>query len=179
MKSMTKYQLEHFKNKVNRQFQPYIEEQELIVKQFRTEAIDHAVKGLAKKMGADKVLDRLKKAEKQLADARATARTFFEKKKPKDAELNYSLRNNNYSDALSVEDCEEQLREWASSLADRQIEKRPEGKKLKQLKDTKQQAIDTVMEAGCPEDLIKQLAQVSKCIGLTWNTELKQITTDA
>lgn len=49
MKSMTKYQLEHFKNKVNRQFQPYIEEQELIVKQFRTEAIDHAVKGLAKK----------------------------------------------------------------------------------------------------------------------------------
>ena len=179
MKSMTKYQLEHFKNKVNRQFEPLIEEQELIVKQFRTEAIDHAVKGLAKKMGADKVLDRLKKAEKQLADARATARTFFEKKKPKDAELNYSLRNNNYSDALSVEDCEEQLREWASSLADRQIEKRPEGKKLKQLKDTKQQAIDTVMEAGCPEDLIKQLAQVSKCIGLTWNTELKQITTDA
>jgi len=180
MKSMTKYQLEHFRKKVNRQFNPYIEEQELIVKQFRTEAIDHAVKGLAKKMGADKVLDRLKEAEKQLADARATARTFFEKKKPKDAELNYSLRKENtYSDALSVEDCEEQLREWASSLADRQIEKRPEGRKLKQLKDTKQQAIDTVMEAGCPEDLIKQLAQVSKCIGLTWNTELKRIATDA
>jgi hypothetical protein len=178
MKSMTKYQLEHFKNKVNRQFQPYIEEQELIVKQFRTEAIDHAVKGLAKKMGADKVLDRLKEAEKQLADARATARTFFEKKKPKDEELSYRLTKT-YNDDLSVSDCEEQLREWASSLADRQIEKRPEGKKLKQLKDTKQQAIDTVMEAGCPEDLIKQLAQVSKCIGLTWNTELKQITTDA
>ena len=178
MKSMTKYQLEHFKNKVNRQFNPYIEEQELIVKQFRTEAIDHAVKGLAKKMGADKVLDRLKKAEKQLADARATARTFFEKKKPKDEELSYRLTKT-YNEDLSVSDCEEQLREWASSLADRQIEKRPEGKKLKQLKDTKQQAIDTVMEAGCPEDLIKQLAQVSKCIGLTWNTELKQITTDA
>ena len=178
MKSMTKYQLEHFKNKVNRQFEPLIEEQELIVKQFRTEAIDHAVKGLAKKMGADKVLDRLKEAEKQLADARATARTFFEKKKPKDEELSYRLTKT-YNDDLSVSDCEEQLREWASSLADRQIEKRPEGKKLKQLKDTKQQAIDTVMEAGCPEDLIKQLAQVSKCIGLTWNTELKQITTDA
>ena len=178
MKSMTKYQLEHFKEKVHRQFQPLIEEQELIVKQFRTEAIDHAVKGLAKKMGADKVLDRLKEAEKQLADARATARTFFEKKKPKDEELSYRLTKT-YNEDLSVSDCEEQLREWASSLADRQIEKRPEGKKLKQLKDTKQQAIDTVMEAGCPEDLIKQLAQVSKCIGLTWNTELKQITTDA
>ena len=178
---MTKYQLEHFRKKVNRQFQPLIEEQELIVKQFRTEAVDHAVKGLAKKMGADKVLDKLKEAEKQLADARATARTFFEKKKPKDEELSYSLRKSRYSDSdeLSVSDCEEQLRDWASNLADRQIEKRPEGKKLKQLKDTKQQAIDTVMEAGCPEDLIKQLAQVSKCIGLTWNTELKRIATDA
>ena len=182
MKSMTKYQLEHFKNKVNRQFEPLIEEQELIVKQFRTEAIDHAVKGLAKKMGADKVLDKLKEAEKQLAEARATARTFFERKKPKDEELSYRLTKdyNCYNgDELSVSDCEQQLREWASSLADRQIEKRPEGKMLKQLKDTKQQAIDTVMEAGCPEDLIKQLAQVSKCIGLTWNTELKRITTDA
>ena len=178
MKSMTKYQLKHFKDKVERQFKPYIEEQELIVKQFRTEAIDHAVKGLAKKMGADKVLNRLKEAEKELVDARATARTFFEKKKPENEELSYRLTKT-YNDDLSVSDCEEQLREWASSLADRQIEKRPEGKKLKQLKDTKQQAIDTVMEAGCPEDLIKQLAQVSKCIGLTWNTELKQITTDA
>ena len=112
MKSMTKYQLEHFKDKVNRQFSPLIEEQELIVKQFRTEAVDHAVKGLAKKMGADKVLDNLRQAEKELANARATARTFFEKKKPKDAELNYSLRkNNNYNDELSVEDCEHQLRE--------------------------------------------------------------------
>ena len=175
---MTKYQLEHFKDKVNRQFAPLIEEQELIVKQFRTEAVDHAVKGLAKKMGADKVLDNLRQAEKELADARATAKTFFEKKKPKDAELNYSLRKK-YNDDLSVEDCEEQLREWAASLADRQIEKRPEGKMLKQLKDTKQQAIDTVMESGCPEDLISKLAQVSKCIGLTWNTELKRITIDA
>ena len=176
-RAMTKYQLEHFKDKVDRQFKPYIEEQELIVKQFRTEAIDHAVKGLAKKMGADKVLDRLKEAEKQLADARATARTFFEKKKPKDEELTYSLRKSRYSDSdeLSVRDCEEQLREWASSLADRQIEKRAEGKKLKQLRDMKQQAVDTVMEAGCPEELIKQLGMVSQSIGLTWNKEVKRI----
>tara|TARA_R100000742_G_C4205252_1_gene33186 strand:+ start:44 stop:592 length:549 start_codon:yes stop_codon:yes gene_type:complete len=179
-KSMTKYQLEHFKDKVKRQFEPYIEEQELVVKQFRTKAIDHAVKGLAKKMGADKVLNELKKAEKQLANARATARTFFEKKKPKDEELSYNLRSNRtFNDELSVSDCEEQLREWASSLADREIEKRPEGKKLKQLKDTKQQAIDTVMEAGCPDELIKQLTQVSQCIGLSWNTELKRISIEA
>ena len=177
MKSMTKYQLEHFKDKVDRQFKPYIEEQELVVKQFRTEAIDHAVKGLAKKMGADKVLSKLKEAEKELAQARATARTFFEKKKPKDEELTYSLRRHKYSDSdeLSVSDCESQLRDWASNLVDRQIEKRPEGKKLKQLTDMKQQAIDTVMEAGCPEKLIEQLGLVSKSIGLTWNKEVKRI----
>ncbi len=176
-KAMTKYQLEHFKDKVDRQFRPHIEEQELIVKQFRTEAIDHAVKGLAKKMGADKVLDNLKEAEKQLAEARATARTFFEKKKPKEAELTYNMQRTRYGDELSVSDCEEQLRHWASGLADREIEKRPEGKKLKQLMDTRQHAIDTVKEGGCPEDLIKQLALVSQCIGLTWNGELKKIAT--
>ena len=177
---MTKFQLEHFIDKVDRQFKPYIEEQELIVRQFKTEAIDHAVKGLSKKMGADKVLNNLKQAEKKLADARATARTFFEKKKPKNEELNYNWRSQNRygEDNFSVEDCEEQLRDWASSLAERQLEKRPEGKKLKQLKDTKQQAIDTVMEAGCPKELIVSLGQVSKCIGLTWSTELKQISSE-
>ncbi len=126
-------------------------------------------------MGADKVLEQLKEAEKKLADARATARTFFDKKKPKDEELNYNFRKNSNYDDLSVSDCEEQLREWASNLADRQIEKRPEGKKLKQLSDMKQQAIDTVMEAGCPEKLIEQLGLVSKSIGLTWNKEVKRI----
>jgi len=177
MKAMTKYQLEHFRDKVNRQFEPYIEEQELIVRQFRTQAVDHAVKGLAKKMGADKVLDRLKEAEKELADARATARTFFEKKKPKEKELNYNLRSlDRYGrDDFSVEDCLEQLRDWAQSLADRQIDKLAEGKKLKQLRDMKQQALDTVMEAGCPEQLIKQLSMVSQSIGLTWNKEVKRI----
>ena len=37
-KTMTKYQLEHFKEKVRRNFDPLIEEQELLVKQYRTEA---------------------------------------------------------------------------------------------------------------------------------------------
>ena len=176
MKSMTKYQLEHFKDKVNRQFRPYIEEQELVVKQYRTEAIDHAVKGLAKKMGADKVLSKLKEAEKQLAEARATARTFFEKKKPKDAELNYEFRRSNRSDnELSLRDCEDQLREWASELAQREIERRPEGAKLKQLKDLKTKALDVVMESGTPDSLAIALNEVSKKIGLTWNTDVQAL----
>ena len=51
-KGMTKYQLDHFKTKVKRHFDPLIEEQELLVKQYRTEATNKVVGKLAKKMGA-------------------------------------------------------------------------------------------------------------------------------
>jgi len=35
-KAMTKYQLDHFESKVKRQFDPLIEDQELLVKQYTT-----------------------------------------------------------------------------------------------------------------------------------------------
>ena len=96
---MTKYQLEHFKRKVDRQFDPLIDEQELLVKQYKTEATDKAVDKLSKKIGADKIINKFREAEKMLEDARATALTFFEKKKPKDQELNYNFRRDNrYND---------------------------------------------------------------------------------
>jgi len=176
-KSMTKYQLDHFKDKVKRQFNPMIDEQELLVKQFKTEATDKAVSKLSKKIGAEKIIDNFRKAEKMLADARATAQTFFEKKKPKDQELNYNLRRDRYnsSDELSLRDCEEQLRDWASKLAQREIERRPEGLKLKQLKELKQKAIDVVMESGTPDTLAISLDKVSQKIGLRWNQDLTAI----
>ena len=171
---MTKYQLDHFKDKVKRQFNPMIEEQELLVKQFKTEATDKAVSKLSKKIGADKIINKFREAEKMLADARATALTFFEKKKPKDQELNYNFRRDRYngSDELSLRDCEEQLRDWASKLAQREIERRPEGLKLKQLKELKQKAIDVVMESGTPDTLAISLDKVSQKIGLRWNQDL-------
>ena len=46
---MTKYQLDHFRQKVKRNFDPLIEEQELLVKQFRTDATKRIVGKLAKK----------------------------------------------------------------------------------------------------------------------------------
>ena len=175
-KTMTKYQLEHFKNKVDRQFEPLIRDQELLVKQFKTEATDKAVSKLSKKIGAEKIIDNFRKAEKMLDDARATAKTFFEKKKPKDEELNYKFRERGrYSDDLSLSDCEEQLREWASNLAQREIEKRPEGAKLRQLKELKQKAFDVVMESGTPDSLAIALDQVSKKIGLRWNQDLQAL----
>ena len=52
-KTMTKYQLDHFKEKVRRNFEPLIREQELLVKQYKTEATNKIVGKLSKKMGAD------------------------------------------------------------------------------------------------------------------------------
>ena len=175
-KTMTKYQLEHFKDKVNRQFEPLINDQELLVKQYKTEATNKAVDKLSKKIGADKIINKFRQAEKMLEEARATAMTFFEKKKPKDQELHYKFtERNSYRDDLSLEDCESQLREWASELAQREIEKRPEGLKLRQLKELKQKAKDVVMESGTPDALAIALDNVSKKIGLRWNQDLQAL----
>ena len=176
-KTMTKYQLDHFKDKVKRQFNPMISEQELLVKQFKTEATDKAVDKLSKKMGADKIINKFRQAEKMLEDARATALTFFEKKKPKDQELDYKFTSSNSyrREDLSLADCEDQLRTWASELAEREIERRPEGLKLKQLKDLKTKALDVVMESGTPDTLAIALDNVSKKIGLRWNQDLQAL----
>ena len=178
-KAMTKYQLDHFRYKVKRQFNPLIQDQELLVKQFTTEATDKAVDKLSKKIGADTIIKKFKEAETMLNEARATALTFFEKKKPKDQELEYKFtragRNSSYSDDITLADCEDQLREWARTLAIKEIEKRPEGAKLKQLQDLKEKALDTVMEAGTPDSLAIALDQVSKKIGLNWDQDLKAL----
>jgi hypothetical protein len=93
-KTMTKYQLDHFKEKVRRNFDPLIEEQELLVKQYRAEATEKIVGKLAKKMGADKILAEFEKAEAQLKAIRDKARTFFVKKAQQDKDkkdLTYTL----------------------------------------------------------------------------------------
>ena len=175
---MTKYQLEHFKDKVRRNFEPLIKEQELLVKQYRTEATKKIVGKLAKKMGADKILDNLRKAEAQLKQAQDDAKTFFKKKADKNKKEINNYRFDNDSKNLFVEDCEEQLREWARELVDAEIRRRPEGAKLKQLEQLRLHSIDTVMESGTPEDLIRQLDATTKKIGIAWvvdTSKIKQI----
>ena len=174
MTKMTKYQLEHFENKVNRYFQPLIDEQQLLIKQYRTEATNNVVKKLAKKMGADKILAKMKEAEDFMKEAQNDAKTFFEKQSKKEKkEISYRFERD--EDRLSYSDCEDQLREWAKDLVDREIERRPEGAKLKNLKDLKQKAIDNVMESGTPDELKQSLNLVVKHIGLTWNVDTSKI----
>ena len=177
---MTKYQLDHFKEKVRRNFDPLIEEQELLVKQYRAEATEKIVGKLAKKMGADKILADFEKAEAQLKAIRDKARTFFKKKANQDKKEinNYRFEKD---EKLSLSDCEEQMKDWARELVDREIRRRPEGLKLKQLEELKRHSIDTVMESGTPEDLLRALDQTTKKIGIAWvvdTSKIKQITSN-
>ena len=178
---MTKYQLEHFKSKVRRNFEPLIKEQELLVKQYRAEATEKIVGKLAKKMGADKILNEFRKAEAQLKAVQDKARTFFKKKAEasQDKKNNFNSYRFDRDEKLSLDDCEEQLKDWARELVDAEIRRRPEGKKLKQLEDLQRRSIDTVMEAGTPEDLLKALDTETKKIGIAWvvpTQNIKQIT---
>ena len=174
---MPKYKVDHYESKIRRHFNPLIEEQELLVKQFKTEATKRIVGKLSKKMGADKILDAFKKAEEQMKKARQDATIFFKKKAKQDDKkaLTYNLRN---SEEISLKDCEEQLREWAKSLVDRELRRRPEGEQLAQLEAVKQKAMDIVYENGDDKAIATALDNCTKKIGITWvvdTSKIKQI----
>ena len=176
---MTKYQLDHFRDKVKRELDPMIEQQELLVRQYVSQATDTASKKLAKKIGAQSVIDKLKEAEQYLAEAKATAKTFFKKKATNEilkGKLDYKFESSDKDERINVALCEEQIREWASELAQQEIEKRPEGKKLSELKQVKRVALDTIMEAHAPADLIASLDKVLQAsVGIGWNNTAPQI----
>ena len=67
------------------------------------------------------------------------------------------------------EDCRDQIREWAQFLAEKEAEKTPEGKKVKELKLYKQSAINSVFECGVPEQLNTVLEKVLSGVGIIWN----------
>ena len=177
--AMTKYQLDHFRDKVKRELDPMIEQQELLVRQYVSQATDTASKKLAKKIGAQSVIDKLKEAEQYLAEAKATAKTFFKKKATNETlkgKLDYKFESSDKDERINVALCEEQIREWASELAQQEIEKRPEGKKLSELKQVKRVALDTIMEAHAPADLIASLDKVLQAsVGIGWNNTAPKI----
>ena len=173
---MPKYKVDHYESKIRRHFNPLIEEQELLVKQFKTDATKRIVGKLAKKMGADKIMDAFKKAEDQMKKARQDARTFFTKKVKQDDKktLNYNMK----SEEIDLKDCEEQLQDWAKTLVDRELRRRPEGQQLAQLESVKQKAMDIVYENGDDLAIAKALDTCTKKIGITWvvdTSKIKQI----
>ena len=127
---MTKYQLEHFERKVERTLNPMIEDQELLVKQYTTEATNKASKKLAVKIGAQKIMDHLKEAEEMLTQAQKSAQSFFEKKattkeRKNDLKSKFDKGSYRYDEddtTITLKDCEEQIRVSAKALAEREIE---------------------------------------------------------
>ena len=70
------------------------------------------------------------------------------------------------------------MKEWERARVDREIRRRPEGVKIKKLEEIQQHYIDTVMESGKTEDLIKSLDASTKKIGIAWvvdTSKIKQI----
>ena len=183
MPKMTKYQLEHFEEKVKRNLNPLIEEQELLVKQYTTEATDKASTKLAVKIGAQRIIDALKIATEQYEQAQKSAQTFFEKKATtkgmkENLKSKFDKESYGYGDKeeITLSDCEDQIRTWAKSLAEREIEKRPEGKQLAELKRIKRVALDAIMESEAPTTLIETLNKhMTKYLGVSWHEQPKAI----
>lgn len=181
-KYMTKYQLEHLKERVGNEIDPIIDEAKLMRKSVVADLTASAENKLAKKIKADVVIKDLEKAFKNLEQAQRKAKTFFTKGVNAEMknDLKYSFKEytkDTYGVGLKPEDCREQLRQWAETLAIKEAEKTPEGKKVKQLELYKQSAINEVFETGLPSDLPKTLARIFKPLGIVWNkTEALQIT---
>ena len=185
MKAMTKYQLEHFKTKVKDKFAPMIEEADLSLRKIVADMTESAEKKLSDKIGATQIIKDLEEAEAAHIAAMKKARTFFTKnitaeqkenldyKFRKDEKLGFDSGYN--TTKITPADCLEQIRSWAQSLAEREAEKTPIGKKKVELLKLKEDAISDVMESGMPSELIEKLGSRLKVIGITWNNNIKQI----
>ena len=79
MKTMTKYQLEHFKTKVKDKFAPMIEEVDLSLRKIVADMTESAEKKLSDKIGATEIINLLEDAEAEHIKAMKKARTFFTK----------------------------------------------------------------------------------------------------
>ena len=172
---MTKYQLEHLKKRVAAEIDPIIDEAKLMRKSVVADLTASAEGKLAKKIKADVVIKDLEKAFKNLETAQRKAKTFFTKGVNADMKksLNYNFKqyseDHRYSVGLQPEDCREQLRSWAETLAIKEAEKTPEGKKVKQLELYKASAVNQVFETGLPSELPKTLEAIFKPLGIIWN----------
>jgi len=176
----TKYQLEHLKKRINSEIDPLIEQAQLSVKSIVADLTESAELKLAKKIKADVVIKELEKAIQELEIKQRKAMTFFGKINNRELKENLSYKfkksdrdnyysRDSYGRGIQPSDCREQLRNWASHLAQKEAEKTPEGKKVKELELYKQSAINSVFECGVPEQLNIVLEKVLNGVGIVWN----------
>ena len=183
-KYMTKFQLEHLKQRVSNEIDPLIEEAQLLQKSIIAELTESAELKLAKKIKADVIIKELENAFQNLEIVQRKAKTFFSKNatsstlkdnldyrfKDKDkGTINHNSSGYGRDKGISPSDCREQLRIWASTLAHKEAEKTEQGQKVKQLKLYKQSAINQIFETGIPEELPAVLTSIFKPLGIVWD----------
>ena len=182
MKAMTKYQLEHFKNKVRDKFAPLIDEAQLTLRKTVADLTAAAEKKLSNKLNITDDIKQLKEMEEQIFQQKKKLATFFNRAATTDKmkdKLDYHFGNRRLDrddiKDITAERCEDQIRDWAQDLAEREAEKTKDGKKLVRLKQLKEDAISTVMESGMPGELIQNLNKHLGVIGITWHNNIKSI----
>jgi hypothetical protein len=93
-KSMTKYQLDHFRDKVKRQFEPMIRDQlNYWSSNLKPRQLTKRLISYLKRLALIQSLRSLQEAEKMLEEARASALTFLLKRNQKIKSLIITLEN--------------------------------------------------------------------------------------
>ena len=174
MAEMKVYQREHFQRKIRDLLRPEIEKEEMLMSSTIADMVDSAEEGLARKIGADIIIDDLEKARQNLERAENKARTFFRRTSNKRVSWKNSLSSYEWdsSDRITPEKCHKQIRKWAEKLAEKEAEKLPIGKRIAYLKALQTKADDSVMEAHVSSDLRDMLGQILQPAGLSWDREL-------
>ena len=169
------YQREHFLEKIKKKLEPAIEREELKLKSTVQKMLDKGTKAFAKSIGADKVMDRLAKAEEEKRLASRSAYVFFNKEAKKSVTLSKGKRSDfdrDNRDKITVEDCQEQLETWAEKQAEQFAETTEQGRLLSYLKALQDKANETVKEASAPEELKGTLDNLFAFVGISWDRKL-------
>ena len=173
-KELRTYQRDHFHSKVNKLIDPEISKEELLMKSIISRMTQSAEKTLSKKIGADKIIAELEKAEQQYQSVQKRAKQFFIEKSRSSLVYNDNKKIREHEDIkhITPDNCRDQVREWAHALAEEEAERTPQGQRIAYLKAIKDKAQDIIMEASTPESLTKALDMLVKNVGISWDRSL-------
>jgi hypothetical protein len=168
------YQRDYLKKKKNRLLDPEIEKEELLLRRTVSNLMAGAPEKLARKLGADKIVEELESAEVDLANARKKAYRFFNKKSQE--KVIYNKNKENYGERdITAEECEEQLEKWALALAKEQAERTPQGERISYLRAVKDKCEADIMESNIASELIAKLSGTFLMLGISWEKKIPRM----
>jgi len=168
------YQRDYLKNEKDKLLDPEIEKEELLLRKTVAALMVGAPEKLARKLGADKIVEELEDAEIALENARKKAYRFFNKKSQEKVIYNKNKESYGERDITSGE-CEEQLEKWALALAKEQAEKTPQGERISYLRAVKDKCEADIMESNIASELIAKLAGTFLMLGMSWENKIPKM----